>query len=189
MLRPSASRWSGLVALLFLLSTESVPGERVTPPFGSDEAWNWTDEQFSADLVLTHRHLELMEQWSGLWTRRGKWPLLYVAERVEKGVPVHAIVVFRGCHVSEAGTCAIKVDYVVLRPDGSEYGAVRGKALWEQNDPAPAPDLVYLGDSYVEFVADAEDPTGEYVFVATIYTAKNPEGIALKRSLWVTESE
>lgn len=181
-------RWGSVLApLLWLVSSEAAPATRVTLPFDSGEAWSWTDEHFSVDLILTRRHAELVEQWSGLKENPGKLPLAYIAERAQKGEPVHAVILFRGCQASESGKCAMKLDYVVHRPDGTEYGAVRGRTVWDENEPVPAPDLVHLGGPYVEFVADEEDPTGDYSFVATIYTEKNPAGITLKRTLQVVK--
>lgn len=83
-----SARWGSVLAPLFwLVSSDAAAATRVALPFDSGEAWSWTDEHFSVDLILTRRHAQLVEQWSGLKENPGKLPLAYTAERAQKGEP------------------------------------------------------------------------------------------------------
>lgn len=153
------------------------------------EAWAWRDDRFSVDLVVTRRHADLVRQWGDLGTHSDQWPTVAVTQRIRRGEKVHAVVLFRGCLSSSEQPCVMEMDYVLLRPDGSSYGAYRHRPLWSADQAAPDPRLVYLGGPYLEFVADPGDPLGVYEFVARIRSAENPEGIELRRALEVISED
>lgn len=174
-----------LLPLIGRAGLKSNPGSLSAPA----DTWAWRDDRFAVDLVVTHRHADLVRQWGDLGANPEQWPTVALTQRVRRGEKVHAVVLFRGCLSSSEQPCVMEMDYVVLRPDGGPYGAYRHRPLWSADQAAPDPRLVYLGGPYLEFVADPGDPLGTYEFVARIRSAENPEGIELRRTLEVISED
>lgn len=171
---------TSLVSSIALATVPDTPG-----PSPSREYWSWRDERFSADLLVTNKHDELVQQWNSLASDPEQWPTVAVVDSARRGEKVHAIVIFRGC-MAPGRPCGMELDYFVLKPDGTRYGDFPDRVLWSEATPVPDPRLVYLGGPYLEFMADPGDPFGEYEFVVRIRSLENPEGIELRRTLRVT---
>lgn len=147
------------------------------------ESWQLQEGRFSADLLVTNEHEELIRQWDRLGRHPGQWPRVSVIESARKGEKVHAVVVFRGCLTPDRHPCLMRMDYIVNRPDGSRYGAFLDADLWSDATPAPDPTLVHLAGPYIEFLPETDDPLGTYTTIVRIRSLTRPEGIELRRTL------
>ena len=87
-------------------------------------------------------------------------PNVSTTDVAQRGKPIVAFVVFVGCR-EVGGKCNSIADFVVLRPDGTEYAAEKGAELW-RDKPAPAENQLQLSTSNLGIVIEPSDPAGEY---------------------------
>jgi hypothetical protein len=149
----------------------------------ADKGWLWHDNRFSADLLVTNEHDELVRQWGSAGRHPGQWPNVPMLESARRGEKVHAVVVFAGCLSPEGHPCVMRMDFSMIRPDGSRYGAFADADLWSETSPPPDPKVVNLAGPYIEFMAEPDDPLGTYTIVVRIRSPTTAEGIELRRTL------
>jgi hypothetical protein len=186
---PRARHWIAAIScigVLLLLGSTISQGWEVFP-LESDRSTTPIDGDFAADLVITDQHEAFVKQWSTLRERPDHWPRLHLAESTQRRRRVHAVIIFRGCAGSDDEFCSMTLDFLVRRPDGSEYGAAKGRILWDGNEPPPDGRLFYVGGPYLEFIPEEEDPLGDYEFIAIIRSPSAASEIVLKRRLTVVK--
>ena len=101
------------------------------------------------------------------WTKptRGVW--IQEAQKVEKGKPIEALVIFSGCMPKKGGECMSEVDFTIIKPDGSVYVEYKNGELWKNKPPIPEGSLGLAMDR-AGMIADPEDPLGVYKVVCKV---------------------
>lgn len=178
-----------LVGMMVQLAPSCSFAQEAVGNVWSKRAWSRDEGNFAADLITTHRHAELIEQWSALKDKPESPPVVHISEQTRRRQPLHIVVLFRGCVAPDGPSCSMMLDYVVRRPDGSEYGAIKDRSLWDRGRAAPDPRLVYLGGPYLEFIAEDDDPLGEYEVTATIRSPILISPISLQRTFEVVDDD
>jgi hypothetical protein len=112
---------------------------------------------FGAMIIMTADSQKALENWSKLT----KGVVIPDAERVSKGKPIEALVLFSGCAANERGNCVAEVDYVITKPDGSIYAEYKNTELW-RNKPALPEGRIGLAIDRVGLIAEPQDPVGAY---------------------------
>jgi len=95
-----------------------------------DEPWRKDKGDFGAMILLTHDAERFYDDW-----QKPKPPAITSTDTAERGKPITAVILFTGCRASDA-KCDVRVDFTVLKPDGSEYASVLDVAAWKDK-PAP----------------------------------------------------
>jgi len=112
---------------------------------------------FSAMVLMTTDSQKVLENWSM------PSPGVHIldAEKVVKGKPIEALVLFSGCAANKQGNCVAVVDYQIVKPDGSIYAEYKNTELW-RNKPAVPVGRLGLAVDRVGLIADSPDPVGQY---------------------------
>lgn len=121
----------------------------------ADESWRKTSGEFGAMVVLT----DDFEAFKAEWAKPGI-PTIHSQDKVARGQLLVAVVVFSGCSTRD-GKCDVRVDYEVVRPDGSEYAAHSDLPAWP-GKPAPPKGVVVLSEALLGIRIEPEDPGGTY---------------------------
>lgn len=132
----------------------------------ADTAWRKSAEGFGAMILLTSSPETFLAAWAEP-SSPDYAPAIETTDHVARGVPIHAYVFFTGCTPDRQGSCDATTDFVVLRPDGSEYANIPGVELW-QGKPPPEEGSVQLGPASVGVVIEPQDPLGEYTVKARV---------------------
>ena len=145
-----------LLALLSLVAASPVLGQwndngEAVP----DTAWRKSSGKFGVMLLLSDNPEQFMADWE-----KPEPPNVTTTEVAQRGKPIVAFVIFVGCR-EVAGKCNSIADFVVLRPDGSEYTAEKGAELW-RDKPAPAENHLQLSIANLGIVIEPNDPAGKY---------------------------
>lgn len=125
-----------------------------------DESWRKANGNFGVMLMLTDEPQKLMDDWKKPETPRIKTTAVATREK-----PIAAVIFFTGCTELQ-GKCNAKVDFDVLRPDGSSYGSKSDASLWERSAP-PARNL-QLSEAYLGIRIEPQDPVGTYQVKARV---------------------
>ena len=145
-----------------------------------DLEWRKTVEGLGGMLVLTKDYENFMKQWTA--TGESKVPEFHPASGAKRGDSVTAMVFFSGC--ADAGqNCELVVDFKVLKPDGSTYGAIPKVAAY--NAKIPRRDVVMLSRATMRLKIEPKDPLGAYTFIATLRQPDGKRSMELKQVLWV----
>ena len=131
-----------------------------------DTEWHKSIDGFGASLLVTDSPEEFIESWNQPASPEYQ-PKISTTNRAHRGDTVEAVVLFQGCRADGAGFCDATTDFVILRPDGSEYGALPDGELW-QGKQAPPQGVLLLGVVSLVFIVEAEDPLGEYTIQAKV---------------------
>ncbi len=112
---------------------------------------------FGAMILMTTNSRKVLDNWSM------PSPGVHIldAEKVKKGKPIEALVLFSGCAPNEQGNCVTEVDYQIVKPDGTIYAEYKNTELWK-NKPAVPVGQLGLAVDRVGLVADPSDPIGQY---------------------------
>ena len=112
---------------------------------------------FRAILLMTTDVQQVLENWSS------PTPGVYIpsTDRVARGQPIEALVVFSGCAADTLGNCVSEIDYRVTKPDGSLHAEYKNTELW-RNRPAIPEGRIGLAMDRVGLVAAPTDPLGTY---------------------------
>lgn len=123
-----------------------------------DETWRKTKGQFGVMLVLTDEPEKLVEDWE-----KPEIPNIKMTSVATRGKPIVAFILFTGCAESQ-GRCDSEIDFVVLKPDGSEYSSHSGAPLWKY--PAPPGRALQLSTANLGIRIEPQDPVGTYRILA-----------------------
>lgn len=112
---------------------------------------------FGAMVLMTTDSQKVLENWST------PSPGVHIldTEKVPKGKPIEALVLFSGCAPNNQGNCVTEVDYQIVKPDGTIYAEYKNTELWK-NKPAVPVGRLGLAVDRVGLIADPTDPTGQY---------------------------
>lgn len=113
--------------------------------------------EFGAMVMMTVDSQKALENWSM------PSPGVHIlnAEKVAKGRPIEALVLFSGCASNKQGNCVAEVDYQIIKPDGSIYAEYKNTELWK-NKPAVPVGQLGLAVDRVGLIAEPNDPVGQY---------------------------
>lgn len=114
-------------------------------------------DNFGAMLLLSDKPDEFLEAWG----QPTPGVIMDTTDSVSRGVPIVAFVVFTGCEPNSEGFCNASIDFVVQRPDGTEYASYIDKDLWRMKPPIRE-DFLELSASYIGVIIEPEDPLGPY---------------------------
>lgn len=173
---------SHLLAALVLVTTGAW-GQWMDPQTSKplpDLDWRKTVEGLGGMLVLTKDYEGFMKQ----WTQGGesKVPEFHPAAGATKGDSVTAMVFFSGC-ADTGQTCELVVDFKVLKPDGSPYGAIPKVAAF--NGKITKRNVVMLSRATMRLKIEPKDPVGAYTLIATLRQPNAKRSMELKQVLWV----
>ena len=112
---------------------------------------------FGAMVLMTTDSQKSLENWS----KSTKGVLIPDAEKVNKGMPIEALVFFSGCAANTHGNCVSEVDYKITKPDGSVYAEYKNTELW-RNKPALPEGRLGLAVDRIGLIAEPQDPVGTY---------------------------
>ncbi|MEA2879351.1 MAG: hypothetical protein QOF14_4547 [Hyphomicrobiales bacterium] len=116
----------GTAAAFLLIIFISMPvraqwwsGDRQVP----DEPWRRGKGDLGAMLLLTNDAEAFYAEWL-----KPETPTIRITDVARRGKPITAVILFTGCRAVES-KCDIRVDFTVLKPDGSEYGSQKDVGL------------------------------------------------------------
>ena len=114
-------------------------------------------------ILMTTNSKKVLENWSM------PSPGVHIldAERVLKGKPIEALVLFSGCTSNKQGNCVTEIDYQIIKPDGTIYAEYENTELWKTKPAVPVGRLGLAVDR-VGLAAGAADPVGLYKVRCTI---------------------
>ncbi len=104
----------------------------------------------------------------GVWKAWGgpTPPNISVTDQIERGKPVHAMIVFNGCKAAADGNCNVTGIYSITSPDGTAYGEPHGGKIWA-GPPAPGYNL-QLSEGSLGLVVEPDEPLGRYMLKASV---------------------
>lgn len=147
-----------------------------------DESWRKSKGKFGAMLLLSDNPEQFMADWE-----KTNPPEISTTERAERGKPIVAFVIFAGCKEVEAA-CNSTVDFVVLRPDGTEYASHQGGELWK-GKPAPPEGRIQLSVANLGVRIEPQDPPGKYTIKAAVHDLNARETIELVQHFTVADKK
>jgi len=112
---------------------------------------------FGAMILMTTDSQKVLED----WIIPSPGVHILDTEKVLKGKPIEALVLFSGCASNKQGNCVTEVDYQIIKPDGVVYAEYENTELWK-NKPAVPVGRLGLAVDRVGLVAEATDPVGQY---------------------------
>jgi hypothetical protein len=157
-------------ALVTLLAALLVPGPAAATGWMEGgksiegRPWQKSVRGFGAMLVLTDDPEGLLDAWS---SRSNNDVSVPTTEVIERGKTIGAFVFFTGCQPDYQGLCHANVDYVILKPDGSEYAHFVDGELW-RDKPPPVSGTLELGIDYIGVETDDTDPLGKWTVKALV---------------------
>ena len=168
----------GVGIALVLMATQAVGQwkEGATPV--ADEGWRKSDRGFGAMLFLTDDFAGFKAEW-----RKPGTPQIREQDLAVRGKELTAVVLFSGCKAKD-GRCSVRVDWRVLRPDGSEYAALADTAAWPSREAAPE-GVVVVSDARLGLVIEPEDPAGKYLVRARVRDGNSGVAVSLERPFTV----
>lgn len=113
--------------------------------------------EFGAMILMTTDSKKVLENWS----KPTAGVHIPDTNKVMKGNPIEALVLFSGCAVNEHGNCVTEVDYKIIKPNGEVYAEYKNTELW-RNKPALPKGRLGLAVDRVGLIAEPEDPFGTY---------------------------
>ncbi|MEJ2379905.1 MAG: hypothetical protein P8076_01805 [Gammaproteobacteria bacterium] len=127
-----------------------------------------------AKLLLVDNEAAFNRDWA-----TGRLQQIKSVHRVARNKRLTALIVFSGCTPNRKGKCNARVDYKVLRPDGSVYAQVLGNELWSNRKP-PAPGRVQVGVSVARIRIENKDPLGQYTVRARVWDLNSDNKLVLQ---------
>jgi len=171
-----------VVATAFLIGGVALGQDAPAP--ATDE-WSRSDGPLAAMLLVTADPDGFFAQWRRK-PAEGFEPEIATASRATRGGTVTALVVFGGCAPDAYGNCRARVDYRVLRPDGSVYAEFADGELWLGKTPPPA---LQVAPASLEVEFEPLDPLGAYRFEAVVRDPVAGRELRLARALEVVAAE
>ena len=161
------------MALMGLALAAAAPAVAQGTPTERSFAWRINDKIASPDASLASKNglgLQMMitADYDGFWKA---WegptpPHLSVTDRVERGRPVNAMLIFSGCKAGADGNCNVTALYNITAPDGTPYGEPQSAIVWRLL-PAPGYNL-QLSEGSIGMVVEPGEQLGRYVLKATV---------------------
>src|SRR5512134_2581263 len=87
---------------------------------------------------------------------RPETPNIATAETTKRNKPLTSVVLFTGCKVS-GRNCNIRVDFTVLKPDGTNYGSQKDVTAWVNRPGAPK-GVIQVSEASLRVVIEPNDP-------------------------------
>jgi hypothetical protein len=131
--------------------------DEIAPPDPSHASKNG----FGLQMVVTPDYEGFWRAWEGPTP-----PHLPVTGRIERGKPVHAMLIFSGCRAAADGNCNLTAVFTITSPDGSAYGEAHTGRVWG-GPPAPGYNL-QLSEGSVGLIVEPHEPLGRYTFKASV---------------------
>jgi len=147
----------------------------------ADEAWRKGKQDFGAMLILTPDVEQFYEDWS-----KPQTPKIVTAETTKRNKPITAVVLFTGCK-AESGNCDIRVDFMILKPDGSEYGSQKDVPAWVKKPGSPK-GIIQVSEASLGIVIEPNDPPGKYTVKATVRDMNSKVSLELVQAFTIDES-
>jgi hypothetical protein len=147
----------------------------------SDEPWRRGKRDFGAMLLLTPDVEKFYKEWT-----KPETPNIATAESTTRNKPLTAVVLFTGCKV-DGGNCNIRVDFIVLKPDGSNYGSQKDVAAWVKK-PGARKGVVQVSEASLRIVIEPNDPAGKYIVKAIVRDLNAKVILELEHGFTVAES-
>jgi hypothetical protein len=113
-------------------------------------------------------------------------PNIATVETTKRNKPLTAVVLFTGCKVG-SGNCNIRVDFIVLKPDGSNYGSQKDVAAWVNRPGAPK-GLIQVSEASLRVVFEPNDPSEKYIVKAIVRDLNAKAVLELEQAFTVDES-
>jgi hypothetical protein len=140
---------------------------------GNGFGWKLNDEAAPADAARASNgnlgaQLMITDDYEGFWKA---WegpspPQVSVTDRVERGKPVHAMLIFSGCKAAADGNCNLTAEFAIMAPDGTPYGETVTGKVW--GGPPPAGYNLQLSEGSIGLVIEPEDSLGQYTFKVSV---------------------
>lgn len=172
-----------VTAIFFLTALLGVParaqwrsGDRQVP----DEPWRRAKTDFGAMILLTNDVDAFYAEWL-----KPETPTIQVTDVAHREKAITAVVLFTGCRAVDA-KCDIRVDFTVLKPDGSEYGAQKDVPAWKAEPTAPR-GVVQVSEASLGIRIKRNDPNGKYLVKATVRDIKAGKSIGVEQPFAVAE--
>src|SRR2546423_6946144 len=172
----------GTAATFLLIILMSMPGraqwwsgDRQVP----DEPWRRGKGDFGAILLLTNDAEAFYAEW-----RKPETPTIKITDVARRGKPITAVILFTGCRAVE-NKCDIRVDFTVLKPDGSEYGSQKDVPAWKDK-PAARKGIVQVSEGSLGIRIEPNDPNGTYLVRAKVRDVYGGTDIELGQPLTVS---
>lgn len=148
---------------------------------------NWTEEigNFRLAIYLIADQQQFLRTWN-LSGESFDFGGMRSVEAVRRGQVVYVIFFYSGCPLDESGQCPLVADFSVIEPDGSFYGGFPNQRV--AAGVISHPDGVHLGQSYMSFMADPDDPAGRYRFTLKLRGSQPPVRAFTSASLEVLET-
>lgn len=163
-------RYMALIGLA-LVATTPAAAQDASPE--RSFAWRVNDEIAQPDPSLASKNgfglqMVVTADYEGFWKA---WegptpPHLPVTDRIERGKPVHAMLIFSGCKAAADGNCNLTAVYTITGPDGSAYGEPHTAKVWG-GPPAPGYNL-QLSEGSLGLIVEPHEPLGRYTFKASV---------------------
>jgi hypothetical protein len=119
------------------------------------------DGDFGAKLVVTDDADSFYSQWQQPGT-----PQIVTTERITRGRPVEAVIIFHDCMPAADGDCRVDVHFQMTGPDGKPYDVPLDASAWKH---APPPDHALIpSEATMKFILEPQDQLGRYVITATL---------------------
>jgi hypothetical protein len=130
--------------------------------------------RFRAKLLLIDNEAAFNRDWA-----TGRLQEIKSVHRIVRDKRLTALIVFDGCTPDRKDKCNARVDYKVLRPDGSVYAQVLGNELWSNRKP-PAPGRLQVGVSVARIRIENKDPLGRYTVRARVWDLNSNDKLVLQ---------
>jgi hypothetical protein len=130
-------------------------------------------------LLLTPDVEKFYKEWS-----KPQTPNIATAETTKRNEPLTAMVLFTGCKVSGGN---IRVDFIVLKPDGSNYGSQKDVAAWVKKPGAPK-GIIQVSEASLRVVIEPKHPAGKYIVKAIVRDLNARAALELEQAFTVDES-
>lgn len=179
------SNWGRAVVVVLAISTSVHAQWRDQGEVVPDNEWRKSSGSFGALLDFTKQPDELF----AAWNKPGEYVNIPPsADTAHRGEVIMGVVFFTGCKPDPEGHCNAEVDYLILKPDGSVYGDLKGGELW-RTKPAPTGSAIQLCADPLGVKIEPTDPIGEYTVRATVTDKNAALTLQLTRKFRVVPSD
>jgi len=182
-----------LLCMCSTLTLGGLPGTDRTAPLedswqeqivSPQPGWSKSKDGFSAMLVLSDEPDDVLQSWT---TPSGAVPVR-AADSITRGVPIVAFVFFAGCAADDNGLCNASADFIIRRPDGSEYESFGDRDLWKGR-PAPPEGMLRLSAEYVGVIIEPGDPLGRYEVLVSVHDLNSGTTLDLKHAFTAIDGD
>lgn len=115
------------------------------------------------------------------WVHRSRGLHFKNVSTVARGVQLTVVVAFANCEAGAKGACNAKVDFTVLKPDGSVYAHLKNLDLWS-GKKAPRRHVLQLSVDNLHIRIDPTDPLGKYRIKARVRDLNSGKQVTVSKS-------